>query len=107
MTKSILDNLKTNNIFPSTKGVKTVGKLNVEGTIEVFLGLASATAESLFIPVAAPDDVAEVVAGHLVEADQCYAASYGIIRTLQYMLEMSFRTYKPEARPEIMRYDDN
>ena len=84
-----------------------MSKLHVEDTVEVAPDLAAETARTLFVAAGAPADVADEVAGHLVEAEQCGVASHGIVRTLQYTREMLDGTLNPEARPEILGQDDN
>ncbi|MGI3183834.1 Ldh family oxidoreductase [Nioella aestuarii] len=81
------------------------GKLSVYDRVPVAPEHAVMMAKALFQRAGAPADVANEIAEHLVEADQCGVESHGIVRTLQYTREFMDGTLDASARPEVMRHE--
>lgn len=82
-------------------------KLLSHDRVDVAPDRAAKLAEAMFIAVGCAQDVAQEVAGHLVEADQCGVESHGIVRVLQYVREFRDGTLSPVARPEVTRQTAN
>ena len=80
------------------------GKLEGAGVrVEVAPAAATELAERILSRAGCPDDIARIVARHLVDADLCGVESHGLIRTLNYTEQFESRYMRTDARARLSK----
>jgi len=75
------------------------------GRVEVPASEARSTIVDIFNRLGCDDEVSQVIADHLIEANLCGVESHGVMRVMQYAERMRGGTMKTGVRPEVRTTD--